>query len=225
VSRVLAYCCFQHGPQLSLPSAGVQSAPVQVMELSVLRMLWSEVAWPLDPVRMQQSAVEFHSVVHHVFKQTAVIPFRLLSVFEDEAAMAAFAAENQTSFIEDLERLKHFVQMEFVVYPAPRPEDRSSGKAYLEQKAGMRRAIEGYVSAVREMLDELSQQIVVRETKSGHRVFVLVERGREESFREKVKRVSVPEEISRRISGPWPAAEFLSERVKAPQITPAAGAK
>jgi hypothetical protein len=225
VSRVLVYCGFQHGPHISLPSAGVQAAPVKVMALNTLRLLWSEVAWPLDPVGMQQSAVEFHGVVHHVFKQTAVIPFRLLSVFEDEAAMAAFVAENQTSFIEDLERLKHFVQMEFVVYPAPRPEDRSSGKAYLEQKAGMQRAIEGHVSAVRETLDELSQQIVVRETKSGYRVFVLIERGGEEAFREKVKGVSVPEELSRRMSGPWPAAEFLSERVKAPQITPAAGAK
>ena len=224
MSRVLAYCCFQHGPQLSLPSTGVRSAQVQVMELSPLRLLWSEVAWPFDPECMQQGAVEFHSVVHHVFNQTAVIPFRLLSVFEDEAAMAAFAAGNQTSFIEDLERLKHFVQMEFVVYPAPLREDRSSGKAYLEQKAGMRRAIEGHVSAVQEALDGLSQQIVVRETKSGHRIFVLVERGGEESFREKVKGVSVPEELARRMSGPWPAAEFLSERVKAPQITPT-GAK
>jgi hypothetical protein len=224
VSHVLAYCCFQHGPQLSLPSTGVQAAPVQVMALNTLRLLWSEVGWPLDPERMQQSAVEFHGVVHHIFKQTAVIPFRLLSVFEDEVAMAAFAVENQKIFIEDLERLKHFVQMEFVVYPAPRREDRSSGKAYLEQKAGMRRAIEGHVKAVREELDELSQQVVVRDAKSGHRVFVLVERGREEAFREKVKGVSVPEEVSRRISGPWPASEFLSERVKSPQITPA-GAK
>ena len=224
MSRVLAYCCFQHGPQLSLPFAGVQAAPVQVMELSTLRLLWSEVGWPFDSERTQQSAVEFHGVVHHMFKQAAVIPFRLLSVFEDEAAMAAFAADNQERFLEDLERLKHLVQMEFVIYPAPVRADRSSGKAYLEQKAGMRRAIEGHVSAVREAVDELSQQIVVRETKSGHRVFVLVERGREEAFREKVKGISVPEELSRRISGPWPAAEFLSERVKAPQITPT-GAK
>ncbi len=219
MSRVLAYCGFQHGPQLSLPSAGVRAAPVQVMELGALRLLWSEVAWPFDQEHMQQNAMEFHEAVHHVFKQTAVIPFRLLSVFEDETAMAAFAAENQTSFIEDLERLKHFVQMEFVVYPAPARTDRSSGKAYLEQKAGMRRAIEGHVSAVREALDRLSQQVVVRETKNGHRIFVLVERGREEAFREKVKGVSVPEELSRRMSGPWPASEFLSERVKAPQIT------
>jgi hypothetical protein len=204
---------------------------VQVVVSGSLRLLWSEVEWPFDPERMQQNAVEFHGVVHHIFKQTAVVPFRLLSVFEDEAAMAAFATENQEQFLEDLERLKHFVQMEFVVYPVPAQvrqgpgSDTSSGKAYLEQKAGLRRAIEGHVGAVREALDGLSQQVVVREAKSGHRIFVLVERGGEETFREKVKGIGVPEGLSRRISGPWPAAEFLSERVKAPQISPTAGEK
>ena len=96
--------------------------------------------------------------------------------------------------------------------------DSSSGKAYLEQKAGMARAIEQHVGNVRDALGELGQQVVVREAKSGHRVFVLVERGKEETFRQTVKSVGVPETLSRRTSGPWPAAEFLSERVKTPQI-------
>jgi len=44
-----------------------------------------------------------------------------------------------------------------------------------------------------------------------------VERGREAEFRQAVNAMAIPEHMSRRISGPWPAAEFLSERVKAPQ--------
>jgi Gas vesicle synthesis protein GvpL/GvpF len=218
VSRILVYCGFEHGPQISLPSAGVLAAPVQVMELSALRLLWSKVEWPFDSERTQQSAVEFHGVVHHVFKQAAVIPFRLLSIFEDEAAMRAFAAENQERFLEDLERLKHFVQMEFVVYPAPQREDRSSGKAYLEQKASVLRSAEGFAQAVRDAVAHLSREVRVRETKNGTRIFVLVERGCENDFRSAVSAVAMPEHLSRRISGPWPAAEFLSERVKAPEI-------
>ena len=224
MSRALVYCGFQHATQLSLPAAGVKAAQVRTMDQGELGLLWSDVEWPFDPARMQRSAVEFHGVVHHVFNQTAVIPFRLLSVFEDEAALRAFAAEHHERFLEDLDRLRHFVQMEFVVYPAPgrAQPDSSSGKAYLEQKAGMARAIEQHVGNVRDALGELSRQVVVREAKSGHRVFVLIERGKEESFRETVKSVSVPETLSRRTSGPWPAAEFLSARVKMPQI---AGAK
>jgi len=58
----------------------------------------------------------------------------------------------------------------------------------------------------------------VREGKNGTRIFVLVERGRESDFRQAVSVLPLPEHLSRRISGPWPAAEFLSEQVKAPEI-------
>ena len=89
VSRILVYCGFRHAPGLDLPTLGVSGAPVQVAALDQLNLLWSEVEWPFDPERMQKSAVEFHEVVHQVFKQTAVIPFRLLSVFEDQAAFTS----------------------------------------------------------------------------------------------------------------------------------------
>jgi hypothetical protein len=179
---------------------------------------------------MQQSAVEFHGVVHHVFKQTAVIPFRLLSVLDDEAAMLQFAEENQASFTEDLERLKDFVQMEFVVYPAPQqaspavPADASSGKAYLEQKARALHSSAGFVRAAQDAVAHLSHDVRMRETKNGTRIFVLVKRGQEKDFHNAASAAPVPEHLSRRISGPWPAAEFLSDRVKAPQIT-TSGAK
>jgi hypothetical protein len=230
VSRVLVYCGFQHGPQLSLPSAGVQATPVQVKAFDKLRLLWSEVEWPFVPERMQQSAVEFHEVVHHVFRQAAVIPFRLLSVFDDEAAMAAFAEENQTGFIEDLERLQDCVQMECVLYPAPQARaatacGNNSGRAYMEQKAMALRSSEEFAQAVRYALAEVTQEIRVREAKNGTRIFVLVKRGREKDFHDAVSAAPIPEHLSRRISGPWPAAEFLSDRVKAPQISPAAGVK
>jgi hypothetical protein len=230
VSRVLVYCAFQHGPQLSLPSIGVQAVPVQVKAFDKLRLLWSQVEWPFVPERMQQSAVEFHEVVHHVFRQSAVIPFRLLSVFDDEAAMAAFAEENQTGFIEDLERLQDFVQMECVVYPAPQARaatacSNNSGRAYMEQKAMALRSSEEFAQAVRYALAEVTQEIRVREAKNGTRIFVLVKRGREKDFRDAVSAAPIPEHLSRRISGPWPAAEFLSDRVRAPQISPAAGVK
>jgi hypothetical protein len=230
VTRVLAYCGFHHEPALSLPSAGVQAASVHIASFGPLRLLWSEVNWPFRPDNMQQSAVEFHGVVHHVFKQTAVIPFRLLSVFDDESAMLAFVEENQASFAEDLERLKDFVQMEFVVYPAPQqaspamPANTSSGKAYLEQKAMSLRSSAGYARSAQEAVAHLSHEVRVRETKNGTRIFVLVKRGQEKDFQHAASAAPIPENLSRRISGPWPAAEFLSDRVKAPQIT-TSGAK
>jgi hypothetical protein len=65
----------------------------------------------------------------------------------------------------------------------------------------------------------LSHEVRAREGKNGTRIFVLVERGSESDFRQAVSVLPLPEHLSRRISGPWPAAEFLSDQVKAPQIT------
>jgi hypothetical protein len=227
VSRILVYCGFRQSPELALPAMGVNAAPVQVAASDELNLLWSEVDWPFDPQRMQKSAVEFHAVVHQVFKQTAVIPFRLLSVFEDRQAFANFAAENRERFLQDLNRLKDFVQMECVIYPAPSQTqvDRSSGKAYLEQKAVALRSSEGFAQAMQEALAHLSRQVRVREGKNGTRLFVLVDRGRENDFRQAVTAVPIPTHLSRRMSGPWPAAEFLSEQVKMPQMEGVSGAQ
>jgi hypothetical protein len=227
VNRSLVYCGFRHAPEISLPAVGVNATPVQVASFDNLSLLWSEVEWPFDPQRMQKSAVEFHEVVHQVFKQTAVIPFRLLSVFDDQPALTSFAAENRERFLEDLVRLKDFVQMECVIYPAPSQIqlDRSSGKAYLEQKAIALRSSEASVRATQDALAHLTKDIRVREGKNGTRIFVLVDRGRENDFRQAVSAVPIPVHLSRRMSGPWPAAEFLSEQVKMPQIDGVAGAK
>ncbi|MFI5105477.1 MAG: GvpL/GvpF family gas vesicle protein [Terriglobales bacterium] len=221
MSRVLAYCGFQQAPNIALPAIGVNAQPVQLMSGGGLGLLWSEVEWPFAPDQMQRSALEFHQVVRHVFNQTAVIPFRLLSVFEDEQALRAFVSENQERFLEDLERLKGFVQMECVVYPAPGEAQAgsSSGKAYLEKKAVAMRSSAGFAQAVRNAVAHLGHEVRVREGKNGTRIFVLVERGRESDFRQAVSVLPLPEHLSRRISGPWPATEFLSDEVKAPQIT------
>src|SRR4029077_9294654 len=220
MSRVLAYCGFRDRPEISLPPKGVSAAAVQVMAEAGLRLLWSEVEWPIESERMQKSAVEFHEVVHQLFRQAAVIPFRLLSVFEDEQSLAAFAAEHATAFVEDLERLKDCVQMECVIYPLPSrvQANTGSGTAYLQEKAVMLRSAGAFAQGVRGAVKHLSREVRVREGKNGTRIFVLVERGREQEFRQAVSALGVPEHLSRRISGPWPAAEFLSERVRTPQI-------
>lgn len=227
MSRILVYCGFRQSPELVLPTLGVNAAPVQAAALDELAMLWSEIEWPFAPERMQKSAVEFHEVVHQVFRQTAVIPFRLLSVFEDQAAFTAFAAKNREQFLQDLDRLKDFVQMECVIYPAPSQTqvDRSSGKAYLEQKAVALRSSERFTQATQDAVAHLSREVRMREGKNGTRIFVLVERGRENDFRQAVTAVPVPTHLSRRMSGPWPAAEFLSEQLRMPQTNGAAGAQ
>lgn len=200
-----------------MPSVGVRGAVLQVLESGSLHLLWSEVEWPLASESIQNDAVEFHRVITHVFSQTAVVPFRLLTVFDNVQALKSFVAGVQNDFLADLERLKDKVQMECVIYFKPaRDADRSSGQAYLRQKAEVRRSIDEYSDAVKNSLASLAHDIHIREVNTGNRIFCLVERGSESLFRSSVEGIAVPTGLERRLSGPWPPAEFLSDSVKKP---------
>lgn len=221
MSRVLVYCGFLADDEITTAVTGVNAAPVNVLAEGRLRLLWSEVDWPFAQDGLQRNALEFHAVVEKVFRQAAVIPFRLLSVFENLSALKAFAAEHAAQFIADLERLRDYVQMESVVYLiAPKqPPDSSSGRAYLQHKAEMMRLSSEHVAKVKDAISAVSCEVRTREVKNGTRIFALVQRGDESRFREAVGAVPAPElPVSRRVSGPWPAAEFLSETVKTPNL-------
>jgi hypothetical protein len=219
VKRALAYCAYLNAPGIPVPQAGVNGTPVRMIAEGRLRVLWSEVEWPFAPEKMQQHAVEFHAVITSIFAQMAVAPFRLLSVFEDKKALADFVANEAGELIRDLERLNKFVQMECVLYMISERAEAESGAQYLRQKAESLRRIEDEARRVREALKEVAEEVRVREGKNGRRVFALVARGSETRFREGVRGVPQSDGVSRRVSGPWPAAEFLSEKLRVPNVT------
>ncbi len=219
--RALAYCGFLQDAAISLPQFGLNGEPVREMAEGRLRVLWSEPAWPFAPESMQRHAVEFHRVVSHVFRQVAVAPFRLLSVFDGQRALADFVSMRRETLIADLERLRGSVQMECVIFfKSPPPSDFSSGQNYLRQKAGLRKAVDELESRVRQALAQRGVEVRAREVKLGSRMFCLVERGQEKRFSEIVREVPVPSPLERRVSGPWPAAEFLSDALKRPPAQP-----
>jgi Gas vesicle synthesis protein GvpL/GvpF len=218
VTKILAYCAFLHHPGTSLPDSGVNGAPLQEITQGGLGLLWSEVEFPFDPAVLQRNALEFHRVVSHMFSQGAVVPFRLLSVFDDWQSLADFMAAHQAGFVADLERLQNLVQMECVLYFAPQPGVRPSGKDYLERKAELLKRAEEFVQNIRNALGTIGKEIRIRESRNGGRIFVLVERGNEKKFHSFVQDLPIPERLARRISGPWPPAEFLSDSVKMPPI-------
>ena len=234
MTRILAYCAFLRRDGISLPDSGVRGEAVEEIEQGDLGLLWSEVEWPFDPATLQRSAIEFHRVVVHMFSQGAVVPFRLLSVFDDRQSLVDFIAAHESSFVADLERLQNLVQMECVLYASPPPRHAqnrrasgtpapgaiagNSGRDYLEQKAAALHGVEAFIQTMKTALGSLSRQIRVRESKKGSRIFVLVERGHEEQFHSIVRQLPASEGLARRTSGPWPPAEFLSDSVKAPQI-------
>ena len=213
MTRALAYCAYLEHPGISVPQAGVNGEAVRVISENRLRILWSEVEWPFAPEKMQQNAVEFHAVITSVFGRIAVAPFRLLSVFEDEKALHTFVTQHAGELISDLERLKDFVQMECVLYVLGERGQSQSGTAYLRQKSDALRKLENAAERVRNALKEVAAEVRVREGKNGRRVYALVARGSEARWREAVSGVRQVDAVSRRVSGPWPAAEFLSDKL------------
>jgi len=218
MTKVLAYCAFLNRAGISLPEHGLGGAALDEIAQNELRVLWSEVEWPFDSSALQRHAVEFHQVVNHMFAQGAVAPFRLLSVFDDKQVLADFVSAHQHNFVEDLNRLQNLVQMECVLYFKPQTPVNSSGTDYLQRKADALRGAETHVADIRAALSALSHGLRTRESKNGSRIFVLVERGNELKFHSIVHNLPVPEPLSRRLSGPWPPAEFLSESVRAPNM-------
>lgn len=215
MTRALAYCAYLDDHGICVPQTGVNGAPLRVICEGMLRVLWSEVEWPFAPQTMQQNAVEFHGVITRVFARVAVAPFRLLSVFEDEKALAEFVRQHAGELVSDLERLKDFVQMECVLYMVAGREQAESGTAYLRHKAEALRKVENAAERVRDALMGVAAEVRVREGKNGRRVHALVARGSESRFREVVGGVPQVDDVSRRVSGPWPSAEFLSEKLSA----------
>lgn len=192
---------------------------MNLLNAGELSLLWSEIEWPLNSGNVQQNAVEFHRVISHILTQQAVVPFRLLTIFESEQSLANFAASHAADFVADLDRLSDFVQMECILFfKMARAADTSSGQAYLRQKAELRRALDDYGAKLKNVLSPVAREIRTKEVNNGLRIFCLVQRGQETAFRDSASSIAVPHGLERRISGPWPASEFLSDAVKAPQI-------
>ena len=222
MNKVLAYCGFLQNPGLSLPVTGVNGAAVHALNEAALCFLWSEVEWPFPPRTMQSNAVQFHQVVAHMFGQGAVVPFRLLSMFDDRPSLAALVARRQSEFIADLERLRSLVQMECVVYQrGVKPAGDGPSHAHLQFETETMHCLEQYIESIKTALADVSPAVRTRELKSGSRIFALVERGREPDFLARVDSVALPESFSRRTSGPRPASEFLSAPAKAPHAAEA----
>lgn len=207
---MLAYCGFLARPGLSLPVEGVAGAAIDALADEELRLLWSEIEYPLQPSQFRRDAVAFHRVLHRVFAQTAVIPFRFPSLFANRSALAGFIAGERREFAADLRRLKDHVQMECVVLRRRDGADVGSGTAYLTGKRAADQAITAFAQQVKQAVSPLAAALGERPATPGTRICALWPRGREADFAALVRSLPVSRALETRVSGPWPASAFLS---------------
>ena len=202
---VLPYCAILTALKIAMPSVGVNSERVESLKVEALRVFYSDFDdSALAPDVFRQSALEFHRVIASIFRQTAVVPFRFPTLLNSREELEAHLRTNSQKYQSFLEKTRDAVQMEVApISPPPvESEQEKSGTEYLREKQQRSRAVKELSELVLGKCKEL-----VLESKTGDsRVYLLVARGRIDALRERLKDL---QDI--RISGPWPAAEFLGK--------------
>jgi hypothetical protein len=188
----------------------VAGSLVSHLERSGLTIFFSENPttdlWLKGP--LSKSVNEFHRVQQEIFRETGIIPFRFPTILEDGDKLRAHLEERSGEYINLLARFANFVQIDITVTQtasSPRP----SGADYLRERQNRNRTLDEFTTQLRSEAGTLAKDWRQRSIANGLRCFALVERKQVQEFNERMKTVSMPSQLSARVSGPWPVAEFL----------------
>lgn len=161
---------------------------------------------------LKQSAREFHNVLHRAFAARAIVPFRFPTLMQDETELAAHLRDNAAEYSIQLRKFQHSVQMDIsIAHPEPTSTGASgtSGAEYLRRRRGRSDELQAVAKQIQELASEMTQSWRNRLASNSVRLFALVHRDSVGAFRERLKRLSVPQGLDVRVSGPWPVTEFL----------------
>jgi hypothetical protein len=205
---ILLYCMSDTADETSIPPKGVRNALIESYQGSGMHCFYSLYdSFEAQADTARQDALDFHWTVNHVFQQGAVIPFRFPTLIPELSTLEAFIEKNGNAYAADLKRLKAFVQMEVRIQVSS-SKDLSSGTGYLKAKQKSARAIEGSVTSIQGVYPEVEWKR--RAAADQVRLFALVPRTQIDDFRNRVAEVSLDEMMTMRVSGPWPATEFIN---------------
>ena len=211
-STVLAYCIADQQSQFDLLLRGVEGQPVRWIDVDALRCCFSNFASPIADQPAPEILTAFNRVLHAIFSQATIIPFRFPTVAENEGALRRFLESRSSDYRAALRRLHNKVQMDvrLILEPVPASEPSPrSGKSYLEHRRARHQEIQSVLDKFRGAANALAESWVQRDTPSGARGFALLDRSALPVFLEKIGRVLTPAGISARVTGPWPPSEFV----------------
>lgn len=207
---LLLYCIVEAELPVSAPAAGVQQAAVYETTESGLRCLYSPVdSLTSDAASIKQAALDFHKVVSEIFEQATVIPFRFPTLVADIAELTSHLSDNAAKYSEALHRLRGLAQMEVVISAAPSEPSRASGTQYLRDRQEQQAALRGVAASVRSKTQNVPKGWRERETNRGWRCYALLSKPQASQFAEMVRCMKAPAGLQLRVTGPWPATEFI----------------
>ena len=215
----LVYCIVE-AQDIEVPASGPGDLAVQSVEESGLHCFFST-ASSADYVHglpAKQAALTFHHVVQTIFHQVAVIPFRFPTMLQSEAELRSYLSHQRHVYHEALNRVRRMVQMDVrlshsVGGAANSAETsaarKSSGTEYLRSRQSLQNELAKGAAAFRDLGDGLVCDWRERPAAQTLRCFALVKRDLVNDFKSKAATVQLASNIQARVSGPWPASEFV----------------
>src|SRR5581483_886806 len=219
---LLAYCLSEL-VSVNPPQAGVGGLRVEALEQEGVRCFYSQSSTrdQILGLPARQTALAFHDVVHQIFRQIAVIPFRFPTMLEEMAEVGRHLEERGSAYRQDLARLRNLVQMEIYLSLAdsadthlltqPKMPGKGGGTQYLQVRQSENRRLSDSAAIFQQAACMLNRGWKDRASGRGQRCFILVERNAVSEFKTVVLQVRVLSGIAARISGPWPASEFVTQ--------------
>jgi hypothetical protein len=208
---------------LSAPAHGVEEAPVEFVEQDGLKCFFSRTP-SLDSILglpTKRAALAFHKVIQAIFTQAAVIPLRFPAILENEAELLGYMSRQKDVFCEALDRLRDMVQMDIRLsrtstrdgqLPAKRhSSSQITGAQYLEARRMQQRDLANSIAPFRGLGNDLICDWRERTSAQGLHCFALIERTAVDAFKTQAATLHLPPDVVARVSGPWPASEFVEK--------------
>jgi len=209
---ILAYCVSMAHHFLDAPIVGVAQATVYEVEDLGLRAWYSEVEADTfsGADHVTKAALEFHHFVSAVFREGTVLPFRFPTILESADELRTHLEEKVKWYTAALRHSEGMAQFEArILNKTKLPSEAESGTRYLEQRKKLKERTSEAVAALLSGLDDYVREHHVKESPQGTRVYLLVETARVAPFRDMAGKIAVPDGFEIRLTGPWPATEFL----------------
>lgn len=210
---ILLYCIANGDAPATGSLTGVAGDPILRVEIGSLAAFTSTNSDKSNWLRLplQTSALDFHRVLSEIFKSTAIIPFRFPTVFDNEDQLIQRLQERTSEYPALLEKFRDLVQMEIRITNIDVKTPSESGMQYLKGRQTATATIDKFAADLRVTLSELLQNWRQRPSKDGIRAFALIDRNLVADFRNTLRNMPVPHELSVRASGPWPVSEFIEQ--------------
>jgi Gas vesicle synthesis protein GvpL/GvpF. len=211
--RFLLPYCVVLGGLVRAPKTGVQGAEVHVYSTAGLTVLYSNLpSKDLPRETLPRAALEFWEVIRLAFEKGAVIPFRF-PTWISKAELGKHLQARAEDYVAFLRQLANYVQMEVRVTPRYTDDDRfsvsPSGTEYMEKLQRWKRWIVTLPFTFEEITRVRARSWHHRDDGNAVRMFALVERQNATEFGERLAEFNDLANVSIRVSGPWPATEFL----------------